>query len=51
MQGDNGLAAFVGLHEESVVGVVVEEILGEGGGQRVVFRMKKSLSQSGSPSE
>lgn len=30
VQGDDGPAAFVGLQEETVVGVVVEEILGEG---------------------
>ncbi len=31
VQRDDGPAAFVGLQEEAVVGVVVEEILGEGG--------------------
>ena len=31
MQGDNGPAAFVGFHEEAVVGVVEEEILRQGG--------------------
>lgn len=30
VQGDDGTATFVGLQEEAVVGVVVEEILGEG---------------------
>ena len=30
VQGDDGPAAFVGFQEEAVVGVVVEEILGEG---------------------
>lgn len=51
VKGNNGPAAFAGLQGEAVVGVVVEEILGEAAAQRVFLRMKKSLSQSGSPSE
>ena len=31
VQGDDGSAAFVGLQEETVVGVVVEEVFGKGG--------------------
>ena len=31
MQGNDGAATFIGLQEEAVVGVVVEEILGKGG--------------------
>lgn len=31
VQGDDGPAAFVGFQEEAVVGVVVEEILRQGG--------------------
>ncbi len=30
VQGDDGPTAFVGLQEEAVVGVVVEEVFGEG---------------------
>ena len=37
VQGNNGPAAFVGLQEEAVVGVVVEEILGEGCGTEGVL--------------
>ena len=36
-QGYDGTAAFVGLQEEAVVGVVVEEILCEGGGTESVL--------------
>ena len=40
VQGNNGPAAFVGLQEEAVVGVVVEEILRQNtAAQRVFFRM------------
>ena len=37
VQGDDGPAAFVGLKEDAVVGVVVEEILCEGGGTECVL--------------
>lgn len=30
MQGDDGAATFIGLQGEAVVGVVVEEVFGEG---------------------
>lgn len=30
MQGDDGAATFIGLQKEAVVGVVVEEVFGEG---------------------
>ncbi len=38
VQGDDGPAAFVGLQEETVVGDVVEEILGEGCGTEGVLQ-------------
>ena len=38
VQGDDGPTTFVGLQEEAVVGVVVEEILGEGGGTEGVLQ-------------
>lgn len=38
VQGDDGPASFVGLQEEAVVGVVVEEILGEGSGTEGVLQ-------------
>lgn len=37
MQSDDGPASFVGFQEEAVVGVVVEEILGEGCGTEGVL--------------
>ena len=37
VQGNDGPATFVGLQEEAVVGVVVEEILGEGCGAEGVL--------------
>lgn len=38
VQGDDCPAAFVGFQEEAVVGVVVEEILGEGGGTEGILQ-------------
>lgn len=38
VQGDDCPAAFVGLQEEAVVGVVVEEILGEGVGTEGILQ-------------
>ena len=38
VQGNDGTAAFVGLQKEAVVGVVVEEILGEGCGTEGVLQ-------------
>ena len=37
VQGDDGPAAFVGLKDKAVVGVVVEEILREGCGIEGIF--------------
>lgn len=51
VQRYNRPAAFVGFQEEAVVGVVVEEILGEGVGTEGILQDVEVASQSGSPSE
>lgn len=38
VQGDDCSAAFIGFQEEAVVGVVVEEILRQGGAAKGVFQ-------------
>lgn len=49
VQGNDGPAAFVGLQEEAVVGVVVEEILGEGGSTEGVLQDKEVAFPVGIP--
>ncbi len=51
MQRDDVPAAFAGFQEESVVGVVVEEILREGGTTEGILQDVEVAFQSGSPSE